>query len=248
MFDHFTDRARNALHLANLEASRSNQVAVLVHTEHVLMGVLRVGGVAIRVLERMNIDPQRIRTEIARMPRRDPLPMPMPGVALAPRAIRVLELAVEESQWLGDDYVGTEHLLLGLLRESVGIPARPLVKVGARTEPAHEALFALRGMSVRYEDRVRRAHGILKHARWIKPHEAIDLLARVRHGVAQGLLSEVDLKTLDPLLGYLHQDQQPVPGEEPEWTLARHIRLHLGNAADRDSRDETPGGGPGAHS
>lgn len=129
MFERFTERARRVIILAQEEAKRLNHSAV--GTEHILLGIIREGeGVASKVLESLNIVPDRVRAEIESAIGRGER-TPYEEVAFTPRAKKVLELALDEARRLGHNYIGTEHLLLGLVREGQSTAARVLVAQGA---------------------------------------------------------------------------------------------------------------------
>ena len=127
-FDKFTDRARKVLTLAQDEAQRFNHNYI--GTEHLLLGLVREGeGVAARVLENMNVELAKVRTAVEFIIGRGDRPV-VGEVGLTPRAKRVIELAIDEARRLGHNYIGTEHLLLGLVREGEGIAAGVLEVAG----------------------------------------------------------------------------------------------------------------------
>src|SRR5579884_4312680 len=114
-FDRFTERARHVLSLAQEEAHRFRHNYI--GTEHLLLGLIREGdGVAARVLRRMGVDLNKARGSIEAIIGRGKH-LVAGEVGLTPRAKKVIELAVEEARYLNHDYIGTEHLLLGLIRE-----------------------------------------------------------------------------------------------------------------------------------
>src|SRR5687767_8661346 len=131
-FDKFTDRARKVLTLAKDEAQRFNHNYI--GTEHLLLGLVREGeGVAARVLENMNVELPKVRTAVEFIIGRGDRPV-VGEVGLTPRAKRVIELAIDEARRLGHNYIGTEHLLLGLVREGEGIAAGVLESLGVNLE------------------------------------------------------------------------------------------------------------------
>src|SRR5665811_459212 len=131
-FDKFTDRARKVLTLAQDEAQRFNHNYI--GTEHLLLGLVREGeGVAARVLENMNVELPKVRTAVEFIIGRGDRPV-VGEVGLTPRAKRVIELAIDEARRLGHSYIGTEHLLLGLVREGEGIAAGVLESLGVNLE------------------------------------------------------------------------------------------------------------------
>jgi len=143
MFERFTERARRVIILAQDEAKRLNHSAV--GTEHILLGIVREGeGVASKVLESLHISPERIRAEIeSAIGRGDRTPYE--EVTFTPRAKKVLELALDEARRLGHNYIGTEHLLLGLIREGEGVAARVLEAMGADLERVRAQVVYLLG-------------------------------------------------------------------------------------------------------
>jgi ATP-dependent Clp protease ATP-binding subunit ClpC len=141
-FDKFTDRARKVLTLAQDEAQRFNHNYI--GTEHLLLGLVREGdGVAARVLENLNVELPKVRTAVEFIIGRGDRPV-VGEVGLTPRAKRVIELAIDEARRLGHNYVGTEHLLLGLVREGEGIAAGVLESLGVSLDKVrHEVIRVL---------------------------------------------------------------------------------------------------------
>ena len=141
-FDKFTDRARKVLTLAQDEAQRFNHGYI--GTEHLLLGLVREGeGVAARVLENMNVELPKVRTAVEFIIGRGDRPV-VGEVGLTPRAKRVIELAIDEARRLGHNYIGTEHLLLGLVREGEGIAAGVLESLGVNLDKVrHEVIRVL---------------------------------------------------------------------------------------------------------
>ena len=131
-FDRFTERTRKVLTLAQEEAQRFNHNYI--GTEHLLLGLVREGeGVAARVLRDMGIELTKIRSAIEFIIGRGELQV-MGEIGLTPRAKRAIALAIDEARRLGHHYVGTEHLLLGLMREGEGIAAGVLESLGITLE------------------------------------------------------------------------------------------------------------------
>jgi ATP-dependent Clp protease ATP-binding subunit ClpC len=141
-FDKFTDRARKVLTLAQDEAQRFNHNYI--GTEHLLLGLVREGeGVAARVLENMNVELSKVRTAVEFIIGRGDRPV-VGEVGLTPRAKRVIELAIDEARRLGHNYIGTEHLLLGLVREGEGIAAGVLESLGVNLDTVrHQVIHVL---------------------------------------------------------------------------------------------------------
>jgi ATP-dependent Clp protease ATP-binding subunit ClpC len=144
MFDRFTDRARKVMNLAKAEAQRLNHEYI--GTEHILLGLVQEGsGVAANVLRGMDIDLKRIRTEIEKLVKGSATMVPMGNLPFTPRAKKVLELSLEEASQLGHNYIGTEHLLLGLIKESEGIAARVLTNLNVKLEDVREEVLEFLG-------------------------------------------------------------------------------------------------------
>ncbi|NPV91774.1 MAG: ATP-dependent Clp protease ATP-binding subunit [Firmicutes bacterium] len=142
MFGKFTERAQKVLVQSQVEASRLNHEAV--GTEHLLLGLISEdGGIAAKTLQNLGIGLEAVRAEVERMVR--PGDTPVEKVALTPRAKRVIELAFEEANQQGAGYVGTEHLLLALIREGEGVAARVLQELGAGLDEVRNQVIALLG-------------------------------------------------------------------------------------------------------
>ena len=131
-FDKFTERARRVLSLAQEEAQRFNHNYI--GTEHLLLGLVREGdGLAAKVLANLGIELNKVRSAVEFIIGRGDRP-PTGEVGLTPRAKKVIELAVDEARRLNHHYIGTEHLLLGLVREGEGIAAGVLESLGVNLE------------------------------------------------------------------------------------------------------------------
>jgi ATP-dependent Clp protease ATP-binding subunit ClpC len=144
MFDRFTDRARKVMGLARQEAQRFNHDYI--GTEHVLLGLVQEGsGVAATVLKNLDIDLKKIRQEVEKLVSTGTTMVTMGQLPFTPRAKKVLELSLEEASNLGHTYIGTEHLLLGLIRESEGIAAQVLRNLKVKVEDVREEVLELLG-------------------------------------------------------------------------------------------------------
>jgi ATP-dependent Clp protease ATP-binding subunit ClpA len=131
-FDKFTERARKVLDLAQEEAQRFNHNCI--GTEHLLLGLVRVGeGTAERVLANLDIELRSVRAAVERETGRGDR-IVLGEIGLTPRAKKVIELAVDEARRLNHHYIGTEHLLLGLMREGEGVAAQVLNELGVNLE------------------------------------------------------------------------------------------------------------------
>ncbi|MEI8221073.1 MAG: ATP-dependent Clp protease ATP-binding subunit [Proteobacteria bacterium] len=131
-FDKFTERAKKVLVLAQEEAQRFNHNYI--GTEHLLLGLVREGeGIAAKVLSNLGVELQKVRSAVEFIIGRGDR-MVIGDISLTPRAKKVIELAVEEARRLNHNYIGTEHLLLGLVREGEGIAAGVLESLGVNLE------------------------------------------------------------------------------------------------------------------
>jgi ATP-dependent Clp protease ATP-binding subunit ClpC len=147
MYERFTDRARKVMQLANQEAQRFNHEYI--GTEHVLLGLVKEGsGVAANVLKNLDVDLRRIRNEVEKIVQSGPDMVTMGKLPQTPRAKKVIEYAMEEARNLNHNYVGTEHLLLGLLRESEGVAAQVLMNLGLKLEDVREEVLNLLGHGI----------------------------------------------------------------------------------------------------
>jgi ATP-dependent Clp protease ATP-binding subunit ClpC len=144
MYERFTDRARKVMQLANQEAQRFNHEYV--GTEHVLLGLVKEGsGVAANVLKNLDVDLRKIRVEVEKIVQAGPDMVTMGKLPQTPRAKKVIEYAIEEARNLNHNYVGTEHLLLGLLREQEGVAAQVLMNLNLKLEEVREEVLNLLG-------------------------------------------------------------------------------------------------------
>jgi len=141
MWQRFTERARKVVFFAQEEAQRFGEGYV--STEHLLLGLVReADSVAARVLDRMGISLSRLRAEVERqLPRGET--RAAQDMQLTPRAKRVIDLAYDEARQLNNNYIGTEHLLLGLIREGDGLAGRVLQKLGVELERTRREVMAL---------------------------------------------------------------------------------------------------------
>jgi len=153
MFERFTDRARKVMQLANQEAQRFNHEYI--GTEHVLLGLVKEGsGVAANVLKNLDIDLRKIRLEVERIVQHGPGGdnATLGRLPHTPRAKKVIEYSIEEARNLNHNYVGTEHLLLGLLREQEGVAAQVLMNLGLKLEDVREEVLNLLGHNMPNEN------------------------------------------------------------------------------------------------
>lgn len=144
MFDRFTDRSRKAMGVARQEAARLGHD--FIGTEHILLGLLQVGGTAQEVLTRLGCNAQDVQTQVRSLA--------SPGLNTAvttgqlpftPRAKKCLELALEESSKLGHTYIGTEHLLLGVIAENDGHAAQALRNLRVKAQDVRDEIVEILG-------------------------------------------------------------------------------------------------------
>src|SRR5438477_11014406 len=151
MYERFTDRARKVMQLANQEAQRFNHEYI--GTEHILLGLVKEGsGVAANVLKNLDVDLRKIRLEVEKLAQRGPDMVTLGKLPQTPRAKKVIEYSIEEARNLSHNYVGTEHLLLGLLREQEGVAAQVLMNLGLRLEDVREEVLNLLGHNMETDE------------------------------------------------------------------------------------------------
>ncbi|HLC40994.1 MAG TPA: ATP-dependent Clp protease ATP-binding subunit [Methylomirabilota bacterium] len=144
MFERFTERARRVIILAREEAGRFRHD--FVGTEHILLGLIRDGeGIATAVLQRLGLKLETVKAEVERALAGFPKTLTFGEVPFTPQAKRVLELSIEEARQLGHNYIGTEHLLLGIMKEGQSIAAKILEGLGARLDEVRQETLALLG-------------------------------------------------------------------------------------------------------
>ncbi|MBI3316272.1 MAG: ATP-dependent Clp protease ATP-binding subunit, partial [Candidatus Omnitrophica bacterium] len=144
MFNKFTERARKVILLAKQEAKRFNHDYI--GTEHVLLGLLREGeGVAAAVLQSLGMNLNNIRLEVEKLVQLGPATVVSGDLPFTPKAKKVMELAMEEARTLGHNYIGTEHLLLGLIREGEGVASQVFMNMGLDLEKVREEVIKLLG-------------------------------------------------------------------------------------------------------
>ena len=147
MFNRFTERARKVILLAKEEAKRFNHDYI--GTEHILLGLVREGeGVAAAVLASFGLSSEKIRIEVEKLVQPGPSTVVSGDLPFTPKAKKVIELAMDEARTLGHNYIGTEHLLLGLIREGEGVASQVLMNLGLELEKVREEVMSLLGSEV----------------------------------------------------------------------------------------------------
>ena len=168
----FTDRARKVMQLANQEAKRFNHE--FIGTEHILLGLIKDGsGVAAHVLKNLDIDLRKIRLEVEKIVQSGPDMVIMGKLPQTPRAKNVIEIAIEEAKNLNHNYVGTEHLLLGLVREQEGVAAQVLINLGVTPIDLREEVLILLGHNKRGEKKSDESIVHLPHPLMCEANQAI---------------------------------------------------------------------------
>ncbi len=145
MYERFTDRARKVMRLATQEACRCHHQYIA--TEHLLLGLITKGsGVAAHALQNLDIDLHRVRAEVEKMIVAGPVVARSGKLPQTPRLKKTIEYTLDEARHLNHNYIGTEHLLLGLLREQEGVAAQVLFNLGAKLEDVRGEVQRLLGV------------------------------------------------------------------------------------------------------
>src|ERR1051326_4936836 len=203
MYERFTDRARKVMQLANQEAQRFNHEYI--GTEHILLGLVKEGsGVAANVLKNLDIDLRKIRLEVEKIVQTGSGEMVSMGkLPHTPRAKKVIEYSIEEARNLNHNYVGTEHLLLGLLREQEGVAAQVLMNLGLRLEDVREEVLNLLGHNMETDEGSESAGGERQATKGKSKTPALDSFGRDLTELArQG--------KLDPVIGRANEIERVI--------------------------------------
>ena len=153
MFERFTARARKVMALANQEAQRFNHEYI--GTEHILLGLIKEGtGVGANVLRNLDVDLHKVRVAVEKQVNPGPEMVAMGKLPQTPRAKKVIEYGIEEARNLNHNYVGTEHLLLGLLREQDGVAATVLMGMDLKLDQIREEVLSLLGAGLDIDEDV----------------------------------------------------------------------------------------------
>ncbi len=144
MFDRFTERARKVIMLAKEEARKFNHDYI--GTEHILLGLLREGeGVAAAVLQSLGVNLDIIRMEVEKLVKPGKGAIVSGDIPFTPKSKKAIEFSMEEARSLGHNYIGTEHILLGLIRETEGIASRVLLHLGLNLDKVRQEIMELLG-------------------------------------------------------------------------------------------------------
>jgi ATP-dependent Clp protease ATP-binding subunit ClpC len=198
MFERFTDRARKVMALANQEAQRFNHEYI--GTEHILLGLVKEGsGVGANVLKNLDVDIKKLRLEIEKLVKSGPDMVTMGKLPQTPRAKKVIEYAIEEARALNHNYVGTEHILLGLLRETEGIAAQVLMNLGLKLEDVRQEVLNLLGAGV--EDNTYQSMGMKMNPPTSQPASKAKSKTPALDSFGRDLTELSTKGELDPVIG-----------------------------------------------
>jgi hypothetical protein len=251
MFERFTDRARRVVVLAQEEAGRLNHNYI--GTEHLLLGLIHEGeGIAARALEALGIRLEVVREEVEEIIGRGSEP-PAGRIPFTPRAKKVLELSLREALQLSHSYIGTEHILLGLIREGEGVAAQVLVTLGADLARVRgQVITLLSGEAVAAGEPPAQERVILQDMppavaggpafRAQQPAELVRVVPLVRELARRGGYRVV-LISLEVWSGWVHLRYALLPAEPAEAPplVDLPIRWRLGD--DLDTAYQLVGGG-----
>ena len=237
MFERFTDRSRRVVVLAQEEARMLDHNYI--GTEHILLGLIREGeGYAARALESLGISLDAVRQQVEEIIGRGQ-EAPSGPVPFTPRAKKVLELSLRESLQLGHNYIGTEHILLGLIREGDGVAAQVLVRLGADLDRVRQQVIQLlhgyQGQDV--ESAVSRPGSRIPAG---LPDDALvrfDALDRRLTALERWVSMQPDLEDLDREIAQVRHEKEAAVGRqdsEAATALRDKERQLLADRADRE--------------
>jgi len=248
MFERFTERSRRVVVLAQQEARTLNHDYI--GTEHILLGLIREGaGVAARALESLGISLEAVRQQVLEIIGQGQ-EAPSGHIPFTPRAKKVLELSLREALQFGHEYIGTEHILLGLIREGGGVAAQVLVKLGADLNRVRQQVIQLlhgyRGEDVigegsplpdvapvRADSLERRLAAI---ERWIGLRPDLDDLDQEIAGVRREKEAAIERQDFVAAAALRDQEKQLLAaraGRDKEWAEAAAGRTPLAQELDR---------------
>jgi ATP-dependent Clp protease ATP-binding subunit ClpC len=207
-FDKFTERARKVLSLAQEEAQRFNHNYI--GTEHLLLGLVREGdGVAAKVLSSLNVELTKVRSAVEFIIGRGDR-IVLGEIGLTPRAKKVIELAVDEARRLNHHYIGTEHLLLGLVREGEGIAAGVLESLGVNLEKVRTTTIQVLAQSGSHGDRPDPKHSKTPTI----DQMGIDLTSHARQGKLDPVIGrEAEIERVIQILSRRQKNNPALIGE-----------------------------------
>jgi ATP-dependent Clp protease ATP-binding subunit ClpC len=240
MFERFTDRARRVVVLAQEEARMLNHDYI--GTEHILLGLIHEGnGVAARALEALGITDEAVRQQIDETVGRGKKPARSGHIPFTARAKKSLELSLREALQLGHNYIGTEHILLGLIREGEGPAAQVLTAMGADLDTVREQVIELlHGRQAKDESGTRRSGKGGRRKRKLLA-EILDRLESIDSrlsAVEQRVGTGPDLHNLDQEIKQARRDKESAIGAQDFETAAMLRDKEAQLLADRTSRQE----------
>ncbi len=200
MFERFTDRARRVVVLAQEEARQLNHNYI--GTEHILLGLIHEGeGVASHALESLEISLEAVRSQVQEIIGKGDQ-SPSGHIPFTPRAKKVLELSLREALQLGHNYIGTEHVLLGMLREGEGVAAQVLVKLGADLHKVRQQVIQLlSGYSSGYTSGTSSSRETAGAASGSGSEQSSQSGSAVLNQYGRNLTQDAREKKLDPVIG-----------------------------------------------
>jgi ATP-dependent Clp protease ATP-binding subunit ClpC len=244
MFERFTDRARRVVVLAQEEARMLNHTYI--GTEHILLGLIHEGeGVAAKALESLGISLETVRQQVEEIIGRG---REAPGghIPFTPRAKKVLELSLREALQLGHNYIGTEHILLGLIREGEGVAAQVLVRLGADLNRVRQQVISLLGTSPgERELGTLHAASDVGSVGVIERGELSEVLRRIKSidsrlsAVEQRVGTGPDMADLDQEIAQARRDKETAVGAEDYENAAALRDKERQLLAEKASRQET---------
>jgi ATP-dependent Clp protease ATP-binding subunit ClpC len=212
MFERFTDRARRVVVLAQEEARMLNHNYI--GTEHILLGLIHEGeGVAAKALESLGISLEAVRSQVEEIIGQGQA-APTGHIPFTPRAKKVLELSLREALQLGHNYIGTEHILLGLIREGEGVAAQVLQKLGADLNRVRQQVIQLMSGHMVGADLVEEPPaGSRFLERFTGPgHRVLELASESARGLGHKAIEPADI-----LLGLITAPDAPVAELLASW-------------------------------
>jgi ATP-dependent Clp protease ATP-binding subunit ClpC len=218
MYERFTDRARKVMVLANQEALRFRHEYI--GTEHILLGLICEGsGVAANALKNLDIDLRKVRLEVEKIVLPGPDVVAQKQLSQTPRTKRVLDFAAEESRKLNHEYIGTEHLLLGLLREEEVVAAQVLMNLGLRLSSVRDEVLNLLGHNLPTSKANVAATAEDSRPKFAKAISALEELIELLWQMREGAFSRQDLEWSERL-----RERQEELRKMREWFLHNKYR------------------------
>ena len=240
MFERFTDQARRIVVLAQEEARMLNHTYI--GTEHILLALIREGtGPAAAALESLGVTEESARQRVEEIVGRGQQDPPRGHIPFTPRAKKVLELSLRESTELGHAYIGTEHILLGLLREGEGVAAQALVKLGTDLDQVRQKVIEL--LHGRSGERPPPERRLSARAAGDLP-DLLDALDQRLEAVERWVGMRPDLRDLDEGIARVRRDKEAAIEAQDFQTAAALRDQERELLAGRDAREKGHAAGP----